>query len=340
MLRKLVSILAFALMLVIAPTSCTLIDDDRSDCVQDFTVHYEVTLHTNLSTQVQTVLRNRTETEVADILMDSLKSIFREFASDVDLSFYSNKTRKYHDEIVLNSGQKYIELDLPADNYRHLALANLKMEPEVSSMDNDRVDLAYLSQVDKDTIDIHQVGFFSARKDMNIQYNVDQVFDVSLYMVNCASILVVCTDNVQYRDMKVYSSDFANGFYINDSIFTYTANPIVRDHRISTPPRDRELFYAVTFPSCDTAEEAQTMTRGGDETVGDIEGRIWRKYVYVTMPDGSVTRTVVNATEPLKAGQATIVYAYMKSNGGIVSPNVDVTTSIQLNWKDGLEIEN
>lgn len=339
MLRKLVSILAFALMLVIAPTSCTIIDDDRSDCVQDFTVHYEVTLHTNLSTQVQTVLRNRAEMKVADILMDSLKNIFREYASDVELSFYIDNDRKYHDEIIVNSGQKYIELDLPADNYRHLALANLKMEPQVIPMHNDRADVAYLSQVDKDTIDIHSVGFFSARKDINILYNVDQVFDVSLYMVNCASILVVCTDNVAYRDMKVYSSDFANGFYVNDSVFTYTANPIVRDHRISTPPTNRELFYAVTFPSCDTAEQAQTMTRAGDETVGDDKGRIWRKFVYVTMPDGSVTRTVVNATQPLLAGQATIVYAYLKPNGGIVSPNVDVSTSIQLNWKDGLEIE-
>ena len=66
--------------------------------------------------------------------------------------------------------------------------------------------------------------------------------------------------------------------------------------------------------------------------------RIWRKYVYVTLPDGSVTRTVINVREPLQAGQIYIIYAYMRPDGSIFSPNVEVSTSVTLKWKDGLII--
>lgn len=338
--------LAKGLMLLIGSgillTACSklndLIDDDRSDCKNDFQVSYQVMLRTNLTTQVQTVLRSRFETEVANLLEDSLKNIFREYAHDVDLSFYIGNNRSYHDSAIMNDRQAVYELQLPADNYRHLALANIGEEEEVDLTQSQWADKSFLTQEVGDTIRGHHTGLFTARQNMNILGNQDQTFDVTLYMVNCASILVVRTDNVSYRDMQVYSTDFADGFYVNDSLFTFRTNPLVHDFRVTTPPVEREVYYAVTFPSCDTAEQAQSLTRADDETGATDEERIWRKYVYVTLPNGSITRTVINVRQPLEAGQVFIIYAYLRADGSVYSPNVEVGTAVTLDWKDGLII--
>ncbi len=332
------------------PTGCDFmrITEDLSDCGTLFSVKYNVTLRTNLTTQVQTVLRSRFENEVADLLEDSLKNIFREYAHDVDLSFYPSEERSFHDNHIMDAGQATYSLELPVDNYRHLALANLFDEEQVDITQSQWLQRSYLSQIVSDTIHGHKTGLFSARQDMNILGNVDQEFDVTLYMVNCASILVIRTDSVgysqgvAYRDCQVYSSDFADGFLVNDSTFTHHTNPTVRDLRVTNPPVKREIYYAVTFPSCDTPEEAQTLpdTRADDSQTGSTdEDRIWRKYVYVTLPNGDVTRTIINVKQPLQAGQVMIIYAYMRPDGSVYSPNVEVATSVSLKWKDGLDIE-
>ena len=326
-------------------TSCDAlrIDEDLSDCLADFHVKYSVTLRTNLRTQIQTVLRSRFETEVADLLEDSLKNIFREYAHDVDLSFYIQNDRSYHDNKVMDANQATYELELPANDYRHLALANIDEEKEVDIQQPELANSSILTQARGEIIRGHQTGLFSARRDMDIVGNRDQTFDVTLYMVNCASILVIRTDhekNVEYQDCQVYSSDFADGFLVNDSTFTFGSDQVIHDFRVTTPPVEREVYYAVSFPSHDTAEEAQASR--ADEPIGQTGAqdseRIWRKYVYVTLPDGSITRTVINVREPLQAGQIYIIYAYMRPDGSIYSPNVEVSTSVTLKWKDGLVI--
>ena len=324
------------------PTGCDFmrITEDLSDCGALFSIRYNVTLRTNLATQVQTVLRDRFENDVADLLEDSLKNVFREFAHDVDLSFYIKGLRSYHVDSVMEARQATYTLTLPVDNYRHLALANLADEDEVGLEQPQWEKLALLSQVEGDTIRGHSTGLFSAREDMNVVGHTDMEFFVTLYMVNCASILVVRTDNVAYRDCQVYSSDFADGFLVDDSLFTHQSNPVVHDFRVTQPPVEREVYYAVTFPSCDTAEEAHALpgTRADGQTGADEEERIWRKYIYVTLPNGDVTRTIVNVRQPLEAGQVMIIYAYMRPDGSIYSPNVEVSTSVSLKWKEGLEI--
>lgn len=336
---SLLKTLASALLLALAPTSCTLINDDRSDCERHFLVRYEVTLRTNLTTEVSTVLRSRSEDAVADLLEQTLGTVFREYATDVDLSFYAEGMRRHHEQHTMNAGQEVVELVLPAADYRHLALANIAEEAQVSMADADAVGYARLVQAAGDTIDSHATGLFTAREDMDVHIDADQSFAVNLYMANSASVLVICTDNVDYRQCRVVSTDFADGFMVSDSLYTRATAPVVRDRRIDGAPANREVFYAVTFPSCDTAAEAQAQSRADSQTGSSDAGRIWRKQVFVTMPDGSITRTVVNVSKPLRAGQAAVIYAYMKPDGSIVSPNVDVTTSVQLNWREGLIIK-
>ena len=330
------SILIVVVSLMVA--ACMSIDEDLSDCRNNYRLSYNVTLRTNLVTQLRTVLRERFENDVADLLEDSLNHIFREFAHDVDLSFYTGGIRSFHDSHIMDAGQATYNLVLPMNNYRHLAIANLADEEEVDLTLPQREATSYLSQVEGDTIRGHNTGLFTARENMDVLEDQDQDFYVSLYMVNCASILVVRTDNVSYRDMQVYSTDFADGFFVNDSLYTHHSNPVVHDFRVTEPPVEREVYYAVTFPSCDTAEEAQALPTRAGETGATDDERIWRKFIYVTLPDGSVTRTVINVRMPLEAGQVMIIYAYLRGDGSVYSPNVEVGTSVTLDWKDGLII--
>lgn len=332
-------------------TACSAIDDDLSDCQQNFqqnfSVHYQVRLKTTLTTQVETVLRSRfNEPEVATLLEDSLKNIFREFAHDVDLSFYINEDRRQYKHAIMDDNQAVYEMELPADDYRHLALANFMLEPTVDVSGGDKQKQHYIQQTGPRELNKgHNAGLFTARANMNVLGNIDQTFNVTLYMVNSASILLIRTDGVDYKDVKVTSSDFADGFYVDDSLFTYNNNRVVNDLRVTTPPVEREVFYAITFPSCDTPELAQTnypdeVSRADGSTGATDEDRVWRKTVYVTLPDGKITRTVINVHQPLLAGQVSIIYCYMKPDGGIWSPNVEVGTSVTFDWKEGLVIED
>ena len=88
-----------------------------------------------------------------------------------------------------------------------------------------------------DTIDSHTYGLFSARRDMQVVEGIDQVFDVSLYMQNCAAALVVEPTDVVFRHMEVYLTDLATSFEVNDSIYHYDASPMVRTHKLDTGNR-------------------------------------------------------------------------------------------------------
>ena len=330
-------------------SGCSMVDEDLSECEEKLNVQYQVSLKTNLALELQTVLRNRFETEVADLLEDSLKMIFREYAHDVDLSFFANGDLSFFDHHIMDAGQATYELNLPAEDYHHLALANMMEEPSIFVNGTDRENSLQLIQSGSKQIDSHRIGLFTARHDIDIKGNQSQTFNVTFYMANCASVLVIRNEkNVQYKDIWVRSSDFANGFMVNDSVFKHDENPMVNDVHVMNPPKQREVFYAVTFPSCDTAEDAHRLTSEtraeiGDEDVqlGDEDQkRIWRKYVFVRLLNGTVTRTVLNVRKALMAGQVMVIYVDLEEGGGIKSANPEIGTSITLDWKSGLIIEN
>jgi len=317
-------------------SACSTIDDNTADCESDFLIEYEVRLKTNMKTELQTELRNRFENDVANLLEDSLKNIFREFAHDIDLSFFNTNIHKlsYYLHRQMEAEQAVYTLELPVDEYNHLALANIDEEKEVILQRGEVSKNYYLQQEKGDTINGHNTGLFSARKHLNVEYGKSQSFEVVLSMVNCANILVVKTNGVEYKDMQVACRGFADGFYVADSAYTHDTNPVLRDYRVTRPPVEREVFYAVSFPSYDTAEEAQADTRDDSETARMRS--IWQMYVNVTMPDNTITRTTLYIDKPLPAGQIKVVYALLKVDGSVVSPNVEIGTSVEFNWKEGL----
>ena len=311
--------------LLVGLAACSSIDEDLSDCGQEYEMEYELQLVTNIETELQTQLTTQTEQLVADALRNHLANIFTDFARDVDLSFYD--TDKYasllhHESQVMNDNEKSYTLFLPAQEYRHLALANLQNNSCVSVTGSDNRDTQTLVQKQGETIESHETGVFTARADLEVLEDKDQAFHVDLYMSNSAAALVIDNPNgVEVKEIKVYATGFATEFNVNDSTYTFVDNPpLVQAQQVDTGADDMLCFCSVNFPSRDQAE--------GDEP-------LWQFIVYVTLADGSVTESVLDVKEPLQAGKLKVVKAQLQADGSLQPVSAEVGVSVTLDWKQG-----
>lgn len=311
--------------LLVNLAACSTIDEDLSDCGEDFEMEYELQLITNIETELQTELVTGRELLVADALRNHLANIFTDVARDIDLSFYATGKEdalQYHKSDLMNANEKSYSFFLPAQDYRHLALANLQNNSVVSVTGGDQSATQTLVQKQGETIESHETGLFTAREDMKVKEGEDQTFHVDLYMANSATALVI--DNprgVEVKDIQVYATGFATAFNVNDSTYTYVDNPpMVHAQQVSTDADDMLCFCTVNFPSRDKA-------------VG--EEPLWQYVVYVTLADGSVTQSVLSLKEPLMAGNLKIVKTYLQADGSLQPDNTLVGVSVTLDWKEG-----
>lgn len=311
--------------LLVNLAACSTIDEDLSDCGEDFEMEYELQLITNIETELQTELVTGRELLVADALRNHLANIFTDVARDIDLSFYATNKEaalQYHKSDLMNDNEKTYTFSLPAQDYRHLALANLQNNSVVSVTGGEQSATQTLVQKQGETIESHETGLFTAREDMKVKEGEDQTFHVDLYMANSATALVI--DNprgVEVKDIQVYATGFATAFNVNDSTYTYVDNPpMVHAQQVSTGVGDMLCFCTVNFPSRDKA-------------VG--EEPLWQYVVYVTLADGSVTQSVLSLKEPLMAGNLKIVKTYLQADGSLQPDNTLVGVSVTLDWKQG-----
>lgn len=304
-------------------TGCSTIDEDLSDCGYDYEMNYELQLVTNIKTELQTQLTTETERQVGEALGNYLSEIFKEYAQDIYLSFFDvDKEGEVldHREEMMNDNKKTYSIYLPMRQYRHLALANLTKNTWVSAQDGGNSETLRLEQVANDTVSSHETGLFTARSDMDVLEGVDQTFNVTLYMANSAAALVLDPRDVDVKSIQVFSTGFATGFNVNDSTYTFAEkDPIVRTQQINTGT-DQLCFCSVNFPSHETAE--------GDNP-------LWQFKVYVTKSDGTITETILNIYEPLKAGELKIVKAYLDADGAAHPTDATVGVSITLDWNSG-----
>ena len=306
---------------------CSSIDDDRTDCgeeEEELQLDYELRLVTNMTTELQTQLTTITEVSVANALKKHLKDIFSDFAHDIDLSFYDTEGDRgvlYHKSDVIDANQTTYTLTLPMNKYMHLAVANL-VENAVVSLENEEHSYSSkLHQQEGSALDSHTTGLFTARQPMEVLSGVSQVFNVRLYMANSAVALVLDTKGHQYTDLKVYATGFATQFNISDSVYVYPeASPLIRANKVETE-NDLLCYCSVNFPSRDAAP-------AGTDT-------IWQLKVYLTNLDGSVTETVIDVKEPLKAGDLRIIKASVDDEGAIRPYNSTAGVSVTLDWNHG-----
>lgn len=327
----------FYLFCLLSLTGCSSIDDDLSDCGTDAELNYELRLVTNMTTELETELTTQTDLLLADALRQHLSNIFTDFAHDVDLSFYDttgDSIRLQHDQHIMDANQASYTLYLPMRQYMHLATANIADNNVVELAGDERCHPAQLLQIDGDTIDSHTTGLFTARQKMDVLEGVNQTFNVHLYMANCAAALVIDPQGHDDYQTKMYSTGFATKFSIRDSSFVFAPTaPIIRADRVDDNGSGLLAFCSVSFPS---REPMRTIIETEEPFIAqEGENSLWEFRVYVTLPDGKVTETILSFKEPLRAGQLKILRARMQDDGSVSTTASEVGVSVTLDWKEG-----
>lgn len=311
------------------------INEDLSECGVNYGLEYQVRLTTNVHTEIETELTTAAETELGQRLMQALSGFFAERANDISLNFYSltaSQSLRHHEDHYIGGASASYTIYLPAEDYRHLSVANIDGEGAVGMLSDEDASRFNMVQMPGDTVPSHTCGLFSARRDMQVTGDRDQIFHVSLYMQNCAAAFVVNPNGVDYRDMKVYITDMATGFRVNDSTYIYDdAAPIVRTHRLeATATNPLVCHYGMGFPSPEPGTAAATPAARADKPSG-----LWRMKVYVTLADGSVTETILYVPTPLRAGHLRILKATLLPDGSVTPANAEIGTSVELDWNNG-----
>lgn len=327
-------------------TGCSAIDDDLSNCPADeaqYQMEYELKLVTNMTTELQTQLSTITELSVANALETHLKNIFSDFAHDVNLSFYDTETTKErleHRVDIINTNQTTYDLTLPMRKYLHLAVANIAQNHVVELVKDDHSPTSMLQQAEGIVsdgspvriVDSHTTGLFTARQPMEVLSGVNQTFNVRLYMANSAATLVLDPKGHTFKDIKVYGTGFANEFHISDSTYIYSSSsPLIKADKVETG-NDLLCYCSVNFPSRDAILASAQRRAEGKPT-------LWKIKVYLTKTDDSVTETVLDITEPLKAGDLKIIKGSLDDDGAVQPYDSSVGVSVTLDWNKGGEYE-
>ena len=322
---------------------CSTIDDDLSACQEEsqYQMDYQLKLVTNMTTELQTQLTTMTELSVANALDVHLKDIFTDFAHDVDLSFYDTEgllNRLQHDEHIMDANQSSYTLTLPMRKYLHLAVANIAENDVVELMDDEYSYSSVLQQMKGEVIDgtevqsSHTTGLFTARQPMEVLEGIDQTFNVRLYMANSAATLVLNPKGQSFTELKVFTTGFATSFNISDSTYVYPdVLPLIRADRVATN-NDLLCFCSVNFPSRDAAPAAapaSASTRAGTNP------SLWQFKIYLTKEDGTVTETILDIEEPLKAGDLRVIKGELDDEGAVRPYDSTVGVSVTLDWNSG-----
>lgn len=304
-----------------------LVDEDLSDCGGYNEVDCELRLQTNMQAELSTVLDLEGDIYVSQALESWLGGIFSAYARDIDLSFYEPEApyrRLEHMQEKMNGKEAVYTFYLPAKAYLHHAVANIRDNDQVFLEDTETLGGAILRQkAVNDTIHSFNTGIFTARKEIRMEDYEDQIIDVRLYFANAASALVL--DEAKSRStgrVEVYATGFADAFQIADSCFVFQKKTIVRTENLAVSGGSESCYAAIHFPSRDSAED-----------------NIWGWHVYVSLPDGTVTRSVVGVKEALPAGCLKIVKAKIYENGIVSVSDPTVSVSVRLDWHEGEEYD-
>ena len=330
--RSVRTLITILLIGAAAIPGCCLVDEDLTGCHATYKMNYEMLLVTNLTTELNTELSLAEDADIRSALGAKMSEIFKDYANDVDLSFYGvseDMPRKHHEVQTMDGNRATYTIYLPVDDYMNISIANLQDNPQVKLENDELCASAAIAQLPyevkapvPDTVSIHHTGLFTARLQMAVLSGVDQVFNVHLYMANSGCAFVVDTTGSGITDLQVVMTGFATRFDLRDSLYHYDNSPVVRSVRLDAGSGSQIAFYSVNFPSRDVAPDP-------------AEGTIWEIRTYATISDGTVTETKLLVREPLNAGQFKIIKgAFNTSGNGEVIPvkSSTVGATVTLNW--------
>ena len=330
--KKFSQMLLAALAALLLPQGCSLVDENEACPV--FRLDYEMRLVTNLETELQTSLSMSGDVAVEAALRDYLRDIFTDYAHDAVLSFYNAADDDLYMEIdtLINGNQTSIQLKIRANNYHHTAVANIRENGAVDLEGKNHSAAIRLKQKVADTIPPHRTGLFTEHLDMNVYDDRDQVFSDTLRMVNCAAALVVDTLDSHIRDIRVVTSGFATEYSVYPEHYSFDYTPIHRTDRLDITEGSQLCFVSVNFPSFDP-ERTKSIFETTDPFVSEQAGSsLWRFKCYVTLPDGSVTESILGVRNPIRAGQLRLIKVKAFPNGSVQPSSPEVGVSVDITW--------
>ena len=305
---------------------CCLIDEDISDCKGVYRIDYQIEegLYARMDAEIAKELGGSEYTGLAESLRGYMGGIFSDMIHGMDLSFYeaqADSISSLQDVLKVEALKASYTFSLPAGSYMHLAYANVGSSAVAVINDGEYCHKARLEQPRRDTVPSHKSGLFTCRLPLELLERETQEFSATLYMANCAVALVADTLGSHIKDLKMFGDDFADGFQVCDS--TYTFSPVVVRSDVIPSGPGLMCLATVNFPSRDNVP-----TR-------DVSNAIWEVKVYAKCADGSITETVLGFIDPLPAGTLKIIKAKVMPDGSVVPEDSTVGVSVTLDWHTG-----
>ena len=322
--------LTAALLLLLTLQSCSLIDDDRSDCENSFSINYQLKVVSNINLQLSEQLQTSTGSQTLATLNSYLSPILQPTTSAVHLSFFpTDGSDPIHFDRETQGLRTAFSLSIPADNYRHVAVIGQE-DPSIFLRDTTEARTERLSQFLNDTVDSHNHAALAGTLDMNVANNANQDWEIDLYPAD-ASVAVVMKKNPKVTRTRVFLADLATSFTPNDSTWHWEHNSLVRTDAVDITGTDSVAYCGVAFPS--RMEAPGTI----DPDVAAAKGAVWRVVILSELPNGTTTRSVLYMAKPLKAGDIRVIRIRVNDDGGVSTSDSNVGASVTLDWKSGGE---
>lgn len=321
----------FAGLLIVAVclVGCKIIDDDLSVCGVDYDLLYEMKLVTNVQMTVDEKLGDVTEKAIADSLKQWLAPIFSGQAHDLHMNFYATdatgELRQNRYEII-NASQKSYTLYIPREDYLHMAIVNTDENTNINIEGDAYAPALRVAQRTGDTLVSHQTAVYTARLPMSMSDSASHSFNVNLYMISCAVALAITQPATEIPPIRLLLGGTATGFNVRDSVFTYTHQSFIRAERVMN-----RCYAMVALPSKDAISAGAMPAK--KQTASSS---LWELKAYVTLPDGTVTETILTVDTPLQAGTLEIIKVQLNDDGSLVPvQTTHVGASVTLDWKEG-----
>ncbi len=345
-IRPFISVLAAASLLVAtALTGCRLIDEDISKCNNQVRLTYQLELDPEIIQELEDELDLHADEDIRAMLKGYIDGIFTNYARDVDLFFYDvdepmDCLRTMSE--TMNSASNTYAISMPVRSYQHIALANVKVSENVAITGEGNYPTLYLEHNQENGVYAPQKsGLFTVHKRLDVGEKPNQRFRIKLGMANSATALILDTGKATHvTGLRVEVNGMSTAFNVADSVYVYDDTAVFSTEEFSTGYK--HCFASVHFPSHDAVgyeDTDDTKATDYDDDDDNTERKTWRWYVYATLDDGSVTRSTLEMRPAVKAGQLKIRNAFVKEDGEVGSNEVDVSVTVKLDWKPGLDID-
>ena len=199
---------------------------------------------------------------------------------------------------------------------------------------------------------------------MLVRDREDQQFQMEFHMANAAAALALNCDSCEVRNLRAQYDGLADAFKLLDSSYSFDRHAVLEADVIDARPyvsdEESERFLYDIFWERWTRLPLMVCGVGfpspnvGSAVIGTYP-IIWTINLYVTLADGSVTRSDIYIGRPLSAGQLMIIKGWLTADGSFMAtpphppyipgpdfpeppePSADSTVvgvNVMLNWNE------